>query len=226
MQSVGKLCVVAFAGPLHHQIIPPTHVYAALEMSLNETAFLEPRGVNRFGLRWFTPTDEVDLCGHATLASSHALWADGHVAAGESITFETRSGLLHATTRDGWIELDFPSEAGKREVYRGDSDHDLVAQSIGLEPFQLSFVGRNRMDVLVEVEAALFHNIKPNFGVMKAVPNCRVLSVTCSADARSDVDFFARSFAPAVGVDEDPVCGSAHCYMGKKLNLTDCAPVM
>jgi predicted PhzF superfamily epimerase YddE/YHI9 len=89
----------------------------ALEMNLSETAFLERRGEARYGLRWFTPTDEVDLCGHATLASSHAIWANAHSPPTATLTFETRSGELHATpTEGGWIELDFPSEAGRGEI--------------------------------------------------------------------------------------------------------------
>jgi predicted PhzF superfamily epimerase YddE/YHI9 len=116
-----------------------------------------------------------------------------------------------------YLLQDFPSAPGEAEVSKGGEEFALIAKSIGLHPDQLIFVGRNRVDVLVEVEQVFFHQIKPNFGVMKDVPNCRVLSVTCSADVDSGVDFFARSFAPSCGVDEDPVCGSAHCYMGMSL---------
>ena len=118
----------------------------ALEMNLSETAFLEPLGPSHYTLRWFTPTDEVDLCGHATLASAHALWQNGIAPAGETISFDTRwSGALYATpTDDGWIELDFPSETGREEVPVGHADHTHIAESLGLAPEQLKFVGRNR----------------------------------------------------------------------------------
>lgn len=195
------------------------------EMNLSETAFLRRTAPGHFNLRWFTPTDEVDLCGHATLGSSHALWEAGHTPADEPIHFETLSGTLIASRADdGSIRLDFPSEAATSVILRDADDSSpteeetvqLLREGLGLsEPGQILHVSRNRMDVLAEVTPQAFVEQAPDFGVLGKLADCRVLSVTTEKDrGETGFDFASRSYAPAVGVDEDPVCGSAHCFLG------------
>lgn len=177
----------------------------ANEMNLAETAFLVPEG-GAYRLRWFTPTTEVDLCGHATLASAHVLWEQGLVPPGASVAFETKSGPLTCSRRaDGWIEMDFPAEP----VKRAQTPKGLV-RALGLTP---RYVGRNRMDVLVLLrDADLVRDLTPDLTRLAAV-EARGIIVTAPADEGDDVDFVSRFFAPRVGVPEDAVTGSAHCAL-------------
>jgi PhzF family phenazine biosynthesis protein len=178
--------------------------HVAAEVNLSETAFILPDG-GGFRLRWFTPEVEVDLCGHATLASAHALWSEGRWPEGSSILFQTRSGLL-TVERDGdLIELDFPA----LPVRQCESPKDL-AESLGVP---LEFVGSNGMDILCEVaDEAMLRNLQPDFPRLRTV-RIRGVIVTCRAPD-GEYDFLSRFFAPALGVPEDPVCGSAHCALG------------
>ena len=182
----------------------------ALEMNLAETAFLTRRadGSGDYGLRWFTPTIEVDLCGHATLASAHVLWEDGHLAPNATARFHTRSGLLTAQKQGDLIELDFPAEPAI-EVDAGDAGNAL---RFGLN-VPLLFVGKNRMDYLVEIESEQqVRELTPDIGTLGRI-SARGIIVTAQSDG-SPYDFVSRFFAPATGVDEDPVTGSAHCCLG------------
>jgi predicted PhzF superfamily epimerase YddE/YHI9 len=175
----------------------------AREMNLAETAFLRP-GTESWGLRWFTPVREVDLCGHATLASAHVLWETGRLAADEPARFDTRSGRLGARRAGEWIELDFPLE---RPV-AVDAPPGLL-EALGV---RARAVGRNRMDYLVEVgSAAEVRSVVPDITRLRDV-EARGVIVTASADD-GEHDFVSRFFAPRVGVDEDPVTGSAHCAL-------------
>ena len=183
----------------------------AQEMNLAETAFLVARK-DGYNLRWFTPLVEVDLCGHATLASAHVLWETGQLAAGSQARFYTRSGLLTAEQQGEWIELNFPVKS-EQEV---DEPAHLV-QALGV-PTQ--YIGKNEFDYLVEVDSEeVVRNIRPNFSLLKTVP-ARGVIVTSRASTEG-YDFVSRFFGPQVGVDEDPVTGSAHSclapYWGKKL---------
>lgn len=176
----------------------------AREMNLSETAFLLRRE-DGFGLRWFTPEVEVDLCGHATLASAHVLWEDGHVAAGEEIRFHTRSGLLKAARDGAWILLDFPE---KRE-------HEATPPPGLLDALGVSsaYVGKNEFDFLVLVASdEIVRNAKPNFTQLANI-SARGVIVT-SRSASPQYDFVSRFFAPGSGINEDPVTGSAHCCLG------------
>ena len=176
----------------------------AAEMNLAETAFLLA-GTDGFDLRWFTPTMEVDLCGHATLASAHILWETGRLPSDATARFQTRSGLLTAKRCAGGIELDFPAERETSvEAPAG------LADALGAE---LVYTGRNRFDVLVEVGSAeILRNLRPDLKRLARIA-ARGIIVTCrSDDAR--FDFLSRFFAPASGIDEDPVTGSAHCCLG------------
>ena len=176
----------------------------ATEMNLSETAYLYEQN-DGFNLRWFTPAVEVDLCGHATLASAHILWETGVLAPEQQARFHTRSGLLTAKLADGWIELDFPSEPAEAVT---PPDNLEVALSA---PFK--FVGRNRFDYLVEVDSEkTVRNLKPDFMQLKTVSS-RGFIVTSRSDS-SGYDFVSRFFAPAFGINEDPVNGSAHCCLG------------
>ncbi|MFH1135396.1 MAG: PhzF family phenazine biosynthesis protein [Pseudomonadota bacterium] len=177
----------------------------AREMNLSETAFLHP-SEDGFNLRWFTPKVEVDLCGHATLASAHILWTEGFLPPNAQARFFTKSGLLTAIfKKNKWIEMDFPLTP----VSESDPPAGL-AEALGLE---FKFVGRSRFDYLVEVETEeAVRNMSPDFSRLAQVETRGVI-VTARAES-ADLDFVSRFFAPAVGVDEDPVTGSAHSSLG------------
>lgn len=185
--------------------------HVAREMNLSETAFLEAQA-DGFNLRWFTPAVEVDLCGHATLASAHVLWESGHLPPQAEARFHTRSGLLTARRQGEWIELDFPAKLAAAA-----EPPDGVIEALGVEPL---FVGRNSFDYLVEVATAEeVRQMQPNISLLKSV-ECRGVIVTSRSD-NPDYDFISRFFAPGAGIDEDPVTGSAHCalapYWAEKL---------
>lgn len=176
----------------------------AREMNLSETAFLLPEG-DYFRLRWFTPKAEVTLCGHATLASAHILWEQGVLPADRQAAFETLSGRLTAEKRGEWIALDFPG----RPVQPVEPPPGLL-RGLGIE--QAVFVGRYREDYLVEVEdEAVVRGLNPDFSALLQVKT-RGTVVTARAGG-GEFDFISRFFAPAVGVNEDPVTGSAHCAL-------------
>ena len=175
----------------------------AAEMNLSETAFVAPR-TDGFELRWFTPVAEVDLCGHATLASAHLLWETGRLAEADTARFHTRSGLLTAVRVDDWIELDFPATPAESiEPPPGLSD------LLGSVP---KFVGRSRFDLLLELtDAEELRDLNPDFVGLSSLP-VRGLIVTAKSDV-PEYDFLSRFFAPAAGINEDPVTGSAHCAL-------------
>lgn len=173
----------------------------AKEMNLSETAFPLPEGEG-FRLRWFTPTTEVDLCGHATLATAHVLWEAGCLAPEETARFQSRSGLLSARRApDGWIEMDFPA----KRIESAPAPHGLLA-ALGVKPL---FVGKNVFDYLVEVEdEATVRQATPDMARLMEI-EARGVILTSRAGAPG-CDFVSRFFAPRVGVPEDPVTGSAH----------------
>ncbi len=176
----------------------------AREMNLSETAFLHP-AADGYALRWFTPTIEVALCGHATLASAHVLWQDGHLAADRQARFHTKSGLLTADRRDDWIELDFPA---KREA-PAEAPAGL-AEALGATP---RYVGKNQFDYLVELPSEeTVRTLTPDHTALAKLP-VRGVMVTSRAATR-EYDFVSRFFAPGSGIAEDPVTGSAHCALG------------
>lgn len=186
--------------------------HVAAEVNLAETAFVV-REDGGFGLRWFTPVVEVDLCGHATLASAHSLWSTGVVPAAEPIQFRTRSGVLGAARINGAIELDFPSEPATPVAVPMD-----LAAALGAP---LHWTGRNRMDYLVEVDnARTLRALTPDMNVVSQLETRGVI-VTCSGEG-TEYDFLSRFFAPRAGIPEDPVTGSAHCclapYWAERLN--------
>jgi PhzF family phenazine biosynthesis protein len=180
--------------------------HVAREMNLSETAFLVPRG-GGFDLRWFTPATEVELCGHATLASAHVLWQAGRLAPTELAHFHTLSGLLTARRRgDGWIELDFPARSAEPVAIPPG-----LLEALGAEvPV---FVGKSRYDYLLELPSEeAVRALRPDFGQLRTLPVRGV--ITTARASSSPFDFISRFFAPGAGVDEDPVTGSAHCTLG------------
>ena len=188
----------------------------AREMNLSETAFLVERNDGSFDLRWFTPAVELDLCGHASLASAHVLWEEEHLAPDAPAVFHTRSGRLSAILRDGWIEMDFPAEPD-----RPASVPDGLVDALGADPI---YVGRNRFDYLVEVDSeATVRRLAPDIRRLGNVATCRGIIVTAWAET-DGIDFVSRYFAPSAGIDEDPVTGSTHCclapYWRRRLGRT------
>jgi PhzF family phenazine biosynthesis protein len=180
----------------------------AREMNLSETAFLLPRD-DGFGLRWFTPIIEVDLCGHATLASAHFLWEDGHLRPDQTARFHTRSGLLTVEKKGPWIEMDFPAVPASPQAPI-EALYSALNSALGVESCN---VGRTRFDYLVEVKSEeIVRAIKPDFGALKRL-DVRGVIVTSRASG-SGYDYVSRFFAPAAGIEEDPVTGSAHCTLG------------
>lgn len=187
----------------------------ASEMNLSETAFVHPQSEG-FGLRWFTPAVEVDLCGHATLASAHALWSEGIVPVDEAIRFHTRSGDLVCNRRGDYIELDFPATPVE--------SHGAVSGLCNALGVEAEFVGRSRFDALVVVGSEQrVRELEPDLAKLALVP-VRGVIVTALSDG-PQFDFVSRFFAPASGIAEDPVTGSAHCclgpYWGGRLGRTE-----
>ena len=177
----------------------------AAEMNLSETAFLVPRG-DGWALRWFTPTVEVKLCGHATLASAHVLWEAGYLAQGKQARFHTASGLLTAKRDGDWIELDFPAQPVKEQVESPQGLADVFG-----EPVVAAYHAGWTQLVEMESESAI-RRMSPDFVAIKASLGGSAM-VTAASDS-PDYDFVSRFFAPGVGIDEDPVTGSAHCTLG------------
>lgn len=176
----------------------------AREMNLSETAFLYAEG-RGFRLRWFTPSVEVDLCGHATLASAHVLWGSGQLRQEDPAHFETRSGLLTAHKEGELIVLDFPA-LPPVTCEPPDGLLDLLGAPV-------RYLGRNAFDLLVELEnEATLRGLRPNLERLAALPVRGVIVTSRSQDPA--FDFVSRFFAPAFGVPEDPVTGSAHCCLG------------
>lgn len=178
--------------------------HVAREMNLAETAFLVRRP-DGFDLRWFTPSTEVDLCGHATLASAHVLWEEDQLASDEVARFHTRSGVLTASKEPNLIWLDFPATPSRPVGSAPELELGLRA------PFR--YVGRTAFDYLVELESeAAVREVAPDLGALGRLP-VRGVIVTARSESES-YDFVSRFFAPGAGVPEDPVTGSAHCGLG------------
>ena len=194
--------------------------HVAREMNLPETAFLGPRA-DGWSLRWFTPETEVDLCGHATLASAHVLFEEGKLSPEGEARFHTKSGLLTACRRFGWIEMDFPATPASAV----EPPRDLAA-SLGARPV---FVGQTAFDYFVELESEdVVRQLRPNLTALAGFGGRGVI-VTAAASKPEpgslSYDFVSRMFAPAAGIPEDPVTGSAHCalapYWAERLSKTD-----
>jgi PhzF family phenazine biosynthesis protein len=179
------------------------------EMNLSETAFLRPQADGTHRLRWFTPTDEVDLCGHATLASAHVLWAEGRAAPEALVQFDTASGRLTAQYADGWIQLNLPADP----VKSADPPSALYEGLHTETPAEVGWTGRDYLVRLRRPDAV--RRLQPEMPILAALEETRGIVVTAPApDGADNADFVSRFFAPGVGVPEDPVTGSAHCALG------------
>ncbi len=191
----------------------------AAEMNLSETAFLVPTGAGQWHLRWFTPAIEVDLCGHATLASAHYLFENRFVTSDSLLKFRTLSGELTARKIGDKIELDFPSVVPK-PLHFGDD----VSRALGAKPL---YSGKEGLFILFELDSA--------DAVRKLDPDLKTLVklgaedfIVCAQSDEPSFDVISRCFAPGAGIDEDPVTGSAHCalapYWAAKLgkNILQC----
>ncbi len=177
----------------------------AAEMNLSETAFFKPTEEGTWQLRWFTPLVEVDLCGHATLATAHVIWTTDMADQADTLRFMTRSGVLTARKEGPNIVLDFPAKVAEPQPAPAG-----LLEALGVEALH---VASNRMDWLVEVaDEATVRALKPDFVALAKV-EARGVIVTAAADPGRGHDFVSRFFAPAVGVLEDPVTGSAHCAL-------------
>ena len=181
----------------------------AVEMNVSETAFLV-RNAQGYDLRWFTPAAEVDLCGHATLAAAHVLWTEIGIEE-PVLQFQTRSGILTAKQQSDGIELDFPATpANSTDIPAG------LVDALGINASDVAYCGRTPFDVLLELRSvAQVRAINPDF---PRVAECDARGVIVTAeggpsDEATGIDFSSRFFAPRVGVDEDPVTGSAHCAL-------------
>lgn len=176
----------------------------AQEMNLSETAFLVKQE-DGFNLRWFTPTVEVPLCGHATLASAHVLWSQGHLSLNQEAHFNTKSGILIAKLENNWIQLDFPVNISQ--------PIELLPELSQVLGITVKSVYQNSLGYLVEVESEeLVREMQPNFQEMKTLTKADII-VTSIANSDSEYDFISRFFAPGLGIDEDPVTGAAHCCL-------------
>ncbi len=185
----------------------------ALEMNLSETAFPVKRPDGTYSLRWFTPAAEVDLCGHATLATAHILYQQGCLKQFEDVSFDTKSGKLYAAKIKDRIMLNFPAKLAEPIPAPEGMEQALGCRAV--------FCGQNKMDVLVEVEDEdTVRALNPDITLLSRLP-ARGVIVTARGNASSGYDFVSRFFAPNVGIAEDPVTGSAHCaltpYWAKKL---------
>jgi PhzF family phenazine biosynthesis protein len=177
----------------------------AREMNLSETAFLVARNGD-FDLRWLTPTVEVDLCGHATVASAHVLWEDQHLPAGKQARFHTRSGILTADQRGDWIELDFLVKIATPAAPAME-----LLRALGVSSPRA--VAKSAFDYLVEIDSEEeLRSLRPDHTTLRDIPVRSIIVTARSSTNR--FDFISRFFAPASGIDEDPVTGSAYTALG------------
>ena len=177
----------------------------AAEMNLAETAFLIARADGSWSLRWLTPAVEVALCGHATLASAHILYETAQAPGDQPLRFHTRSGLLGARRDGDVVVLDFPAQPAAPAP-----EPPALAEALGARP---RWTGRNASDLLVELNSAdEVRTLIPNLRALGAIDARGIIVTAQSDDTR--YDFVSRFFGPRVGVDEDPVTGSAHTALG------------
>lgn len=176
----------------------------AKELNIPTTAFINLLN-NEYHLRWFTPSTEIPICGHGTLASSYFLWEKGFVDNEECITFHTKSGVLKANLVDGWVQLEFPAILEEKTI----APESLI-NALNVEP---TYVGKNKFDYLVEVKSEdIVRNLKPNIDLIAQLP-VRGVIVTSKSNT-NEFDFVSRFFSPAQGLNEDYVNGSSHCCLG------------
>ena len=175
----------------------------AAEVNLSATAFVAPLGDHRWSLRWYTAAVELELCGHATLATAHVLWSEGRAPSGNTLRFDTMSGELSATADDELIVLDLPAQRATETAPPPE-----LLPALGLQPVR---VGWGHMWVVEVATEAEVRACSPDFSALAALPV--VVIVTAPADPGTGAAIASRCFEPAYGIDEDPVTGSAHCLL-------------
>ena len=193
----------------------------AAENNLSETAFLLPQGswdgLPHYSLRWFTPTTEVDLCGHATLAAAHVLLSEVHPEAQE-VAFSTRSGQVLVRQQGKRLAMDFPSQTPQPWL----EAQEQVAAALGIPPLELY---RGSMGVAVLASAQQVRQVQPNRAQVEALSVSGLIVTAAGADSEEGADFVCRVFAPRLGISEDPVTGSAQCllapYWSERLGRTE-----
>lgn len=174
----------------------------AREMNLSETAFVVKKD-EHYDLRWFTPLVEINLCGHATLAAAHILWSEGYHQRDTDIEFHTKSGILKTKKDDTWIEMNFPL----LNYDESETPKELI-EALDLEPICTC---KSNDNYLIEVASQeIVENLKPNFELLSKID---MHGVIVTSQSTGEYDFVSRFFAPSVGVNEDPVTGSAHCVL-------------
>ncbi len=191
----------------------------AAENNLSETAFLLPQGSQgtdlHYGLRWFTPTTEVDLCGHATLASAYVLFTQIHPQA-EQVEFSTRSGLLRVRRRGEQLAMDFPAQP----IEPWPEGLESVSAALGVVPLELY---RGGMGLAVLASPQQVQQLQPDMAKIQTLASTGLIVTAPGKDLKEleDLDFVSRVFAPQLGIPEDPVTGAAHCllvpYWAKRL---------
>lgn len=190
----------------------------AAEMNLSETAFLLPEG-DAYRLRWFTPATEVPLCGHATLASAHALWTTGRLGEDREARFDTRSGRLSARRAGARIEMDFPSLPVAPEAL---PEH--IQRALGAVPRAVARTNRSaEQNFVVELESErVVRELRPDFAALRRLSDGVIVTARAEKPG-AGYDFVSRYFAGCFGIDEDPVTGSSHCslipYWAERLGL-------
>jgi len=191
--------------PLEKAIDDKSMQQIASEMNLSETAFLQKKKDGSYDLRWFTPAVEVDLCGHATLASSHILWETGREDKSSTLQFHTGSGLLKADYYKGEIGLDFPLiESKKIEI------PEALTKALGVRPVNLH---KTKWYYIAEFDSEdTVRKVKPDFALLQSLESWG--TIITARSSMPGYDFVSRFFAPAKGVPEDPVTGAAHCALG------------
>ncbi len=187
---------------LDQPIPEPLMQQVAMELGLSETAYVVAQG-ERWSLRWFTPTTEVDICGHATVASAHALREAGRVSDGDTVRFETRSGVLGAVLDGPLIEIDLPA-APPQPV--------TLAEPLAAAGHPVIAAHRGGALLLELADERAVRSFEPDLDAMRRLPDHAVM-VTAPGDDPA-VDYVLRFFGPKVGIDEDPVTGSAPCTAG------------
>ncbi|MBK8981098.1 MAG: PhzF family phenazine biosynthesis protein [Ignavibacteria bacterium] len=187
-----------------HEISDSLMQKIAFEMNLSETAFLTKRK-DGFGLRWFTPKAEVELCGHATLASAHILWQENIIQGSQEAVFYTvYKGILKAAKNGHEIMLNFPVN-----IPSSSDGNEILSKALNVNPINV-LVTDNHYLIELNSETEL-RKVNPDFSLLKSLPKYGTI-LTCRSDD-PEFDFVSRFFAPAKGVDEDPVTGSAHCVL-------------
>jgi PhzF family phenazine biosynthesis protein len=195
------------AGVMPMDVFPEAHVMQAIaaENNLAETAFLVAKGKGVFDLRWFTPGVEVPLCGHATLASAHAIFSHQKFD-GPEIGFDTKSGRLTVKRlADGRLEMDFPADRTLKRI----DDHAQLADALGMTPKEV-WSGQYLLAVFESAEQV--RALKPDLAKVAALGG-KHMDVCCAASDEGRYDVVSRFFAPADGIPEDPATGSAHCMI-------------